>query len=161
MRFSVWAIGAILAGAMVSASGGLSAADSPSPTEIIKARQQHLKDLGGAMKAIGEQVKSGTLDKTIMTEQATKATALAKEIVDWFPKGTGEEAGVKTAAKPEIWAMPDDFKAAAAKLPIETDKLAEVAATGDGPDIMAQLQATGKACQGCHKIFRVPPPEGH
>jgi cytochrome c556 len=161
MRFSSWTIGVIVAGAVALAGSGPVSADAQSPGDIIKARQQHLKEMGGALKAIVDQLKSGALDKGVVTEQATKVAALAKDLPTWFPKGTGEEAGVKTAAKAEIWAMPDDFKAAAEKLPPEADKLAEVAATGDAAAIGAQLQATGKACGGCHKVFRVPPPEGH
>ena len=41
----------------------------------------------------------------------------------------------------------------------EADKLVEIVATGDAAAIGGQLQATGKACGGCHKPFRVPPAE--
>ena len=111
------------------------------------------------MKAIVDQVKGGTLDRAVMNEAAKKIAAYAKELPSWFPKGTGEEAGVKTAAKAEIWSQPDDFKAATEKLPPEADKLVEIVATGDAAAIGGQLQATGKACGGCHKPFRVPPAE--
>jgi cytochrome c556 len=154
MRFKVTTIAVLFAGAALTASGYVAAAD-PTPAEIIKTRQEHLKDMGEQAKAIGGQMKSGTLDKTIMTEAAKKIAAYAHDLPSWFPKGTGPEAGVKTAAKPEIWAQPDDFKAAGEKLPPEADKLVEVVATGDAAAIGAQLQATGKACQGCHKQFRV------
>lgn len=155
MRFKVRTIAILVAGAALIVSGGhLSAAD-PSPAEVIKARQEKLKDLGEQMKAIGGQAKSGTLDRKVMADAAAKAVAYAKELPTWFPKGTGPEAGVKTAAKPEIWSQPDDFKAAAEKLPPEVDMLAEVVANGDKGAIFTQLQATGKACQGCHKQFRV------
>ena len=138
----------------MTASGYVAAAD-PTPAEIIKTRQEKLKDMGEQAKAIGGQMKSGTLDKTIMTDAAKKIASYAHDLPTWFPKGTGPEAGVKTAAKPEIWAQPDDFKAAGEKLPPEADKLVELVATGDAAAIGAQLQATGKTCQGCHKQFRV------
>jgi cytochrome c556 len=155
MRFKVSTIAILVAGTALIVSGGhLSAAD-PSPAEIIKARQQKLKDLGEQMKTIGGQAKSGTLDRKVMTEAAQKAVAYSKDLLTWFPKGTGPEAGVKTAAKPEIWTQADDFKAAGEKLPPETEKLAEVVTNGDKAAVFAQLQATGKACQGCHKQFRV------
>ena len=79
--------------------------------------------------------------------------------MSWFPAGSGPETGIKTAAKPEIWAQPADFKAAHDALVVEAGKLVTVAASGDAAAIGAQLQATGKACGGCHKPFRVPPPE--
>jgi cytochrome c556 len=155
MRFKVRTIAILVAGAALVMSGGRLFAADPSPAEIIKARQEKLKDLGEQMKTIGGQAKSGTLDRAVMAEAAKKAAAYAKDLPTWFPKGTGPEAGVKTRAKPEIWAQPDDFQAAAEKLPPEAEKLAEVVANGDTPAIFAQLQATGKACQGCHKQFRV------
>ena len=155
MRFKVRTIAILVAGAALVMSGGRLFAADPSPAEIIKARQEKLKDLGEQMKTIGGQAKSGTLDRAVMAEAAKKAAAYAKDLPTWFPKGTGPEAGVKTRAKPEIWAQPDDFQAAAEKLPPEAEKLAEVVTTGDTPAIFAQLQATGKACQGCHKQFRV------
>jgi cytochrome c556 len=152
-------IALILSGVALIGSGGALYAADPSPADIIKDRQEHLKDMGASMKAIVDQVKSGKVDPAVATAAAKKIAAYSRELPSWFPKGTGEEAGVKTAAKPEIWAMPDDFKAAADKFPPEADKLVEVAATGDAAMIGAQLQATGKACQGCHRTFRVPPPE--
>ena len=155
MRFKVRTIAILVAGAALVMSGGRLFAADPSPAEIIKARQEKLKDLGEQMKTIGGQAKSGTLDRAVMAEAAKKAAAYAKDLPTWFPKGTGPEAGVKTRAKPEIWAQPDDFQAAAEKLPPEAEKLAEVVTNGDTPATFAQLQATGKACQGCHKQFRV------
>jgi cytochrome c556 len=155
MRFKVTTIAILVAGAALAVSGGRLLAADPSPADIIKARQEKLKDLGEQMKTIGGQAKTGTLDRKVMADAAAKAVAYAKDLPTWFPKGTGPEAGVKTAAKPEIWTQPDDFKAAGEKLAPETEMLAEVVANGDTPAIFAQLQATGKACQGCHKQFRV------
>jgi cytochrome c556 len=66
---------------------------------------------------------------------------------------------VKTAAKPEIWTQPADFKAASDKLIAEAGTLVEVAASGDAAAIGGQLRATGKACGACHKQFRVPDEE--
>jgi cytochrome c556 len=143
---------------MLMVSGGYVAA-ADSPADVIKMRQDNLKALGGAMKAMGDQLKSGMPDMAVMAENAKKADALAKQLPTWFPKGTGEEAGVKTAAKPEIWTMPDDFKAKADALEPETAKLVQVVATGDAAAIGAQMQATGKTCGACHKVYRVPPPE--
>jgi cytochrome c556 len=161
MRFESRTIATVLAAALLTVAGGSMAADE-SPAEVIKARHEKLHDLGTQAKAIGGQLKSGTLDRAIMTEAAKKIAASSRELPTWFPKGTGPESGVKTLAKPEIWTQPDEFKAAADKFPPEADKLVEIVATGDAKAIGAQLQATGKTCQGCHKPFRTPPEdEGH
>jgi cytochrome c556 len=158
MRFKGRLIGLVLACAMTGESAGLALADDPAPADIIKTRQQRLKDTGAAMKAIVDQIKTGMPDKAVTVPAAGKVVQTAKDLPTWFPKGTGPEAGVKTAAKPEIWTMPDDFKAAAEKLGPEADKLASVAASGDGAALLAQLQATGKVCGACHKEFRMKQP---
>lgn len=148
-----------LAAALLISAVGAVIAEPMSPPEIIKMRQDNLKAMGGAMKAIVDQLKSGAPDKAIMADNAKKIAMYAHELPQWFPKGTGEEAGVKTAAKPEIWTQRADFDAAAAKLPPEADKLVQVVASGDSDAIGAQMKATGAACGGCHKVFRVPPQE--
>jgi cytochrome c556 len=158
MRIRQRIVGALLAGAMLMITGGFVAA-APTPAEIIKTRQDSLKAMGGAMKAIGDQLKSGMPDMAVVSENAKKIDGYATDLPTWFPKGSGEEAGVKTAAKAEIWTMPDDFKTDAANLKTEADKLVQVAAAGDASAVGPQMQATGKACGACHKEFRVPPPE--
>jgi cytochrome c556 len=155
MRFKVTTIAMLATGTALAVSGGHVSAADPSPAEIIKARQDKLKDLGEQMKTIGGQAKTGTLDRKVMAAAAAKAVAYAKDLPTWFPKGAGPEAGVKTAAKPEIWTKPDEFKADGEKLLPEAEKLAEIVTNGDTPAIFAQLQATGKTCQACHKEFRV------
>jgi cytochrome c556 len=152
---------AFLVAAMAAAPAGLVKAQDPAPADIIKTRQHDLKDMGAQMKAIVDQLKSGKPDQAVMVPAAAKIADYAKQLPTWFPKGTGPEAGVKTLAKAEIWAMPDDFKAAAEKLPPEADKLAAVVESGDAAAVGAQLQATGKTCGGCHKVFREKPPEGN
>ena len=158
MRFGSRTIGVLLTGARLAVSGGYVAADE-SPTDTIKARQEKLKDLGKQAKALVGQLKAGALDKAAAPDEAKKIAEYAHALPTWFPKGTGPDSGVKTLAKAEIWAQPDDFKAAADKFQTEADKLVEVVATGDIAAVGAQFQATGKACQGCHKPFRTPPPD--
>ena len=160
MQLRGWTTGLLMA-ATIAAPLGLARAQDPAPADIIKMRQHDLKDMGAQMKAIVDQLKTGKPDKAVMVPAAAKVADYAKQLPTWFPKGTGPEAGVKTLAKAEIWAMPDDFKAAGDKLPPEADKLASVVETGDVAAIGAQLQATGKACGACHRVFREKPPEGN
>jgi cytochrome c556 len=144
----------LLAGAALSVSAGVVSA-APTPAEIIKTRQDDLKAMGGALKAIFDQLKSGMPDKAVVLDSAKKIDGYAADLPTWFPQGTGPEAGVKTAAKPEIWAQPAEFKTDAESLKTEADKLLQVAMAGDMAALGAQAQATGKACGTCHKTFRV------
>jgi cytochrome c556 len=80
--------------------------------------------------------------------------ALAADLPGWFPKGSGPEAGVKTAAKADIWTDAEGFAAVATKLQAETARLADVAAAGDMDAIKAQVRATSGACKTCHDKYR-------
>ena len=162
MRLIDPAKGALVVGAVLMIAMGASLAQSPSPVQsqgpadIIKARQQHLKDVGKAAKAISDQLKSGSPDKDIVLASATDIDKILKDMPTWFPKGTGPEVGVKTAAKPEIWAQPDDFRKAYDNAQAAADKLAQVAATGDANAEATAFMSLGmNGCQNCHKQFRV------
>jgi cytochrome c556 len=148
-------IGLFVAASLFAMAGVTIAAQAAAPADIIKERQDSLKEMGAQMKAIIDQLKSGKADKAVMVEAAKKLDAYAKALPSWFPAGTGPEAGVKTAAKPEIWTQRADFDAAAAKLAPEADKLVMVVDTGDADAIGAQMKAVGGTCGACHKQFRL------
>jgi cytochrome c556 len=138
----------LLAG--VAFAGGLSGAGA------VKDRQAHMKSLGAAAKALGEQVRSGAPDKTLVKVQADKIEAAAKALATWFPPGSGPEAGVKTRALPVIWTKADDFAAAARRLGDEAAKLDAAADAGDMAAVVAQTPKVGAACKSCHDKFRGP-----
>jgi len=153
--------GAVLAAGLLVAAGAALAHDEGSiPNtpggKAAAARHQNFKQLGGAFKAIADELKKDSPDKAVIAASAQKAKALAGGLPTWFPKGSGPESGVKVEAKPEIWADPNGFAAAAARLQAETTKLAQVADAGDMAAIKAQFGATGGACKNCHDKFRVP-----
>ena len=142
-------------GAALLIPAGAGIAAEQAPADIIKARQQHLKDVGKAAKAISDQLKSGMPDKAVVQTNAADIARILKDLPTWFPKGTGPEAGVKTAAKPEIWAQPADFRKAYDTAQDAADKFVETAATGDAKAEMTGFMSLGMSCGGCHKPFRV------
>ena len=73
----------------------------------------------------------------------------------WFPKGTGPEAG-KTRALPEIWSKPDDFTAAQKMFSDRAPKLLAAAKTKDAAAVTAAFKEVGGACKNCHDTFRKP-----
>jgi cytochrome c556 len=139
-------VSAALAGA-ASAQGDTAAA--------VKARQAHFRQQGGAFKAILDQLAMGSPDKAVISADADELKALASQLPTWFPKGSGPEAGVKTAARPEVWTQPSEFQAAAARLQAETAKLDQLAMAGDLDGVKAEARAVGGACKACHDRFRV------
>lgn len=125
------------------------------PVEVIKARQQSLKDLGASFKLIRDQVQSGSPDTAKIQAAAGEVKKAADAIATWFPQGTGAEAGVKTAAKPEIWSDPAGFTTAARNFAEQAGKFSQLTASGDAAAVGAGVKAVGQACGGCHEKFRV------
>src|SRR5258708_29793704 len=88
----------------------LEVAAGPAETAQIKPRQDKLRDMGGALKAINDEIKKGRLDwdNTILPNTQT-IRERSGYLLNWFPKGSGPESGVKTYALPVIWQKNDDF----------------------------------------------------
>jgi cytochrome c556 len=144
-------LGAVALTAMIS---GVALAAGATPKQQIETRQANFKKLGGTFKALNDQLHSPAPDKAQIAALAAQLKTLAPGIPTWFPAGSGPEAGVKTAAKADIWAKPDVFKADAKALQVEADKLAAIAPAGDLTAIAAQARVVGSKCAACHTEFR-------
>jgi cytochrome c556 len=155
------AAAALAFGAAVAAGAALAhedmghVPDTPAG-HAVAARHQNFKQLGGAFKAIIDELKKAAPDKAALAANAQKMNTLAGQQASWFPKGSGPESGAKTGAKPQIWSDPAGFTAAVQRLQGETGKLQQVAAGGDVAALKAQVRDTGAACKNCHDKFRVP-----
>ena len=152
---------ALTAGLGLTTAGAALAADpSPAPTtpggKALVARQAHFKEQGAVFKAINDETRKDMPDKAAIAANAAKLKTIAADLPTWFPKGSGPETGLPTAAKPEIWTDADGFAAAAAKLEDETAKLAAVSAAGDLEAIKLQFRAAAGACKACHDKYRAP-----
>ncbi|MGE0716758.1 MAG: cytochrome c [Alphaproteobacteria bacterium] len=143
---------ALVAGLM---SVAMTASAQQAPADVISARQAAMKTLGGEMKAIGDAAKAGSITKDDALARSRKLNDIANQMNSWFPRGSGSESGVKTAASPAIWEKPADFKAAIDRLAQETAKLVAAADTGQAAAIATQHAEVGKSCGGCHQPFRV------
>jgi cytochrome c556 len=156
VRFGMTAAGLALVAALAAGAATALASGAPSGAAAVKARQQNFKQLGGAFKAINDELKKPAPDKAVIVANAAKMHGLAQQEATWFPKGSGPEAGVKTGAKPEIWSDPQGFAAAIQRLQGATARLQQVSASGDLAAIRSEVQTTGGACKNCHDHYRVP-----
>ncbi|THD57604.1 cytochrome c [Phenylobacterium sp.] len=154
---------AAVAGAGAGVGAGAATAADPTPAAPVSAggkaavaRQAHFEDQAAGFKAIGDELKKETPDKAAIQAGADKINATAQDLPSWFPRGSGPEAGVKTAAKAEVWTDAAGFADAAQRLQDETAKLQQVAMAGDLDAIRAGVRATGAACAGCHAKYREP-----
>lgn len=127
---------------------------APSASETIAARQANFKKIGGATKAIKDELGGGA-DKAKIAAAARTIAATARAQAKLFPAGTGPSSGVKTDALPAIWTQRAAFDAALRKLVAEADKLAAVARAGDAAAMGAQFRAVGGSCKSCHDQFRL------
>jgi len=126
---------------------------APTPQQVVDARIEDMKKLGGTLKT-ASQAAAPAEAKTKIAE----AIAFSETIVSRFPKGTGiGDTGVtKTRALQDIWTKPAEFKAAADALTAVLKNVDAALGTGDKAKIDAAFNEVGKGCGGCHKPFRGP-----
>ncbi len=113
--------------------------------------------MGGALKAIDDELKKRTVDwDNVVFPNVQTLKDRSGYLLNWFPKGSGPENGVKSYALPAIWQKNDDFVKLGKAAQAETAKLAQVAATRNAEALKAESFATGKACKACHDNYRSP-----
>jgi cytochrome c556 len=156
------ALKTLTAVALIAALGvaaGAAAQDAPATPggKAVLARQAHMKELNKTFGGLAAELRKDAPDKAALATGATTVAGLAKDLPTWFPKGSGPEAGVKTAAKAEVWSDAAGFAAAVTKLQDETTKLQQGAAGGDLDAVKAQARAVGGACKNCHDQYRAAP----
>lgn len=135
----------------LTATGALAASAAET---AIATRQAGYKKMGGAFKAINEELKKSSPDMKLIAANSAIVNAQSQQIPKWFPKGSGPEAGFKTKAKPAIWTEPAKFAAAGAKLQTEAGKLQTFAAAGNLDAVKSQVRAVGGSCKACHDPYR-------
>jgi cytochrome c556 len=128
-------------------------AQSTSPTELIRTRQQGLKDMGVSFKTVRDQVRQGLPDMAAVKTASENIQTIANKMAVWFPQGSGAEAGVKTAAKAEIWSDAATFDKKRTELVAAAETFAKLTASADKAAIAAGVAPLGKTCKGCHDLF--------
>ena len=98
----------------------------------IKPRQDKLRDMGGALKAITDETKKGRIDwDNAVIPNAQTIKHRSGYILNWFPKGSGPETDVKTYALPAVWQKPDEFTKLGKQLQADAVKLDQIANAKD------------------------------
>ena len=148
----------IAAAVLCLAAGMVIVQASPADILASKSRQDKLRDMGGAFKAIDDELKKSNPDwDGVIKPNADTIKSRSGYLLGWFPKGSGLEAGVKTYALPLIWQKPDDFTKLGNAMAAEAAKLNQIAqTTKDAGALRAQYVVVGKACKACHDTYRSP-----
>jgi cytochrome c556 len=144
-----------LAAALLSCLGyTLVQAASPQAAQI-KPRQDKLRDMGGALKAITDELKKPKVDwDNVIIPNTQTIKDRSAYLLNWFPKGSGPESGVKTYALPVIWQKQDDFTKLGKAAQAEAIKLDQVGNSKNLDALKAEAVTMGKACKACHDDYR-------
>ncbi len=120
---------------------------------VVKERMDLMSAIGKNMKSVAAMVKGEVKFDPAAIESSAKSIAEhSTKVNDLFPKGSLDKP---TEALPAIWEDWDRFTQLSKNLETETNKLAEVAASGDKRAVMMQFAKTGKICSTCHTDFRL------
>lgn len=120
----------------------------------IAARIHGYRELGAAFKNVNDELKSGSPQIYILQLSARQIRDAAKLQYGWYPAGSEPRSGVKSAAKPDIWAQPAKFKAAQDVLASQAQGFFQAASSGNIDRIRIQTKSLGQACASCHRAFR-------
>ena len=129
---------------------------APAAADLIRARQANYKQMSAAMKGINDQLRSGTPALGPIRQGSRLIAGYAVQLLRWFPRGTGAEAGVRTRARPEIWSDDAGFRLAGAGLLVAARNLEAAAQAGDLARIRAAAPPVARACSNCHDSYRAP-----
>ena len=144
MRNARWMLAWMAGAALIM---GLSAISAAQFDKVIEERQELMKTIGGASKAM-----RSAADAAAVAASADKLAELFARInADSFPKGSSEGS----RAKPEIWEQWDKFAATAKNAAGLAKDIAAKARAG--ADTAALVKSFGRnACGSCHRPFRKP-----
>lgn len=146
--------GGFFAGVIVTGALAATVAVAATPKQLIETRQGHYKAIGKATKAIFDELRKPAPDMAVFRASGPTLVQLSSQLPRWFPKGTGPEAGVKTAAKAEIWTKPAEFHTAAVNFNAAARAFNAAAIKGDGAAVGAAARTLGGTCKACHDNFK-------
>jgi cytochrome c556 len=146
----------LLAAAAIAAIVTAAAAQNRGPADLIRDRQAHYKQMGAAIKGINDQLHSSAPSVQAILQGSHVIVTFAPQLLRWFPHGTGQEAGVRTRALPEIWSDNQNFRRAGATLLVAARALDAAARRGDMDAIRAAVPQVAHACGNCHDTYRAP-----
>ncbi|WP_347267035.1 cytochrome c [Paracoccus sp. (in: a-proteobacteria)] len=131
-----------------------SAQDDPIE-QAIEARQGFYEMLAINMGKLAGMAKGDLpYDETAASRAAANIETLTHyDLPSLFLEGSGSDKVKGTAARPDIWADPDQFRAKFSGLQ-EAAVGAPDAAKGGAANVGALVQKLGGACKACHDSFR-------
>lgn len=125
------------------------------PADTVRSRIAGYRELGAAFKAVNDGLRSDEPQLVLIQQSARQIRNAAAAQYNWYPAGTGAQAGVRTAVKPEIWTQPAQFRAAQDAFATQAAAFQQAANSGNMAAIRTAARSLGGTCKGCHDNFRV------
>ena len=138
------------------AAGLLAAPLLAAPADTVRSRITAYRELGAAFKAVNDGLRGSEVQTIMIQQSARQIRNAARAQYTLFHADSDASTGVKTAAKPEIWTQPAQFRAAQDNFARAADSFFRAASTGDAAAIRAEARKLGGTCKGCHDTFKVP-----
>lgn len=139
------------------ASLGLTALAAPlfaAPADQVRTRIGAYRDLGTQFKSINDSLRSPTPQPAVLRAAVQKIRSAATQQYNWFPAGSGPQPGIKTAAKPAIWAQAAQFRQAQNAFAAQATALERAVIGGNIAAMRSAARSLGATCKGCHDQFR-------
>ncbi len=146
----------ILGGAAFAAVAAAAAYAQRPAAPVVQQRQANYKQMAAAVKGINDQLRGRAPDLAAIRPRAALLANYGLQVLRWFPRGSGPQAGVRTRARPEIWTDWAGFERAGARLLVAARAVDRAAQTGDIAAIRAAMPALTRACSACHDDYRAP-----
>ncbi len=120
---------------------------------IMHERHEGMEKIGDQFKALRRELGGSKPNMASVASAAADIDRLAQRAANWFPSGTGPDAG-KTGAKAEIWQKPQDFAAKVAAFQKSAAAFHAAAKGGNAGAAKAAFGDIGKTCKACHDLYR-------
>ena len=147
-----------------AAAASTNAADNAAEPELgpeqvaalMHERHEDFERMGKAFGAINRELKGGSPDVPLIQRHAASIDGYSRELLTWFPAGSGPETGRETRAKAEIWQDLPTFRQRGEAFRAEAGRFAQAAQGGDVAAIRTAVRPLGESCKNCHDRFRAP-----
>ncbi len=122
-------------------------------SDPIKARQDTMEGVGGAMKVLSGIARGeAKFDATTVQAKAKEIATAFDAAAELFPAGS-EKGASETWAKPAIWTNRADFDS---KLQAAHSAALDLQKVSDEAAYRPALGKLGAACKACHELYRRP-----
>lgn len=135
------------------AAAGLAAPVLAAPADQIRLRVDGYRDLGAAFKALNDALRAPAPQPALRT-MTQRIRSAATHQYNWYPAGSGPRAGLKTAAKPEIWTQAARFRQLQNAFAAQAVALERAVSGGQVATIRTAARTLGASCKACHDQFR-------